>query len=99
RRAIMSRLFAVGIGPRLVEWVWRGGLLVLLLAWGMLLQQRHVVASIAFGEALAAATMVPNAASATLEDMHAMGIRHVLCATELHAGQHAYFTHDLVYSR
>jgi hypothetical protein len=34
--------------------------------------------------------------------MHGGGaddLRHVLCATEMHAGNHAYFSHDLVYSR
>lgn len=78
--------------------VWTAGLLCSLLTWFALLQQRHVVAGVAYGHALSrvAEGHAPNVRLASLQST---GIRHVICATELHAGQHIYFSHDLAYSR
>lgn len=80
-------------------WVaWMLGLLGLLLTWFAILQQRHVVAGVAYGHALAR-TAEGQRADVRLASLQHAGIRHVICATELHAGQHTYFSHDLVYSR
>jgi predicted acylesterase/phospholipase RssA len=82
------------------HWVWWAALLMLsLLMWWLLAQQRHAIAGIAYGHALAKLPGTRGGPKAKLEDMNGGDIRHVLCATELHAGQHAYFSHDLVYSR
>jgi hypothetical protein len=78
---------------------WAAGLGGLLVAWGTVAQQRHTVAGLAYGRALSALSGSRGGPSTPLEDMAADGIRHVICATELHAGQHAYFSHDVVYSR
>src|SRR5690606_32807776 len=40
----------------------------------------------------------PSGSPAKLEDMNT-GVRHVFCATEMHTGQHGFFSHDFVYAR
>jgi hypothetical protein len=102
RRAIVTWLSASGFSAEsmpFADFIWGGALLMLLLAWGALAQQRHAIAGLAYGRMLARLRGMPSGSGPKLEDMHGAGIRHVLCATELHAGRHAYFTHDLVYSR
>ena len=80
--------------------IWWAALLMLsLLLWWIVAQQRHAIAGIAYGHALAKLPGMRGGPKAKLEDMNGANIRHVLCATELHAGQHAYFSHDFVYSR
>lgn len=79
--------------------IWAASLIVLLFGWWALAQQRHVMAGIAFGHALARIDGTRGGPKATLEFMNGGEIRHVFCATELHAGQHAFFCHDLVYCR
>jgi hypothetical protein len=93
---LASSNLAVSVGS---NFVWFLGLLVLMLIWWALAQQRHLVAGVAYGYTLARLLGTLVGSRAKLEDMNSEGIRHVLCATELHAGRHAYFTHDLVYSR
>jgi predicted acylesterase/phospholipase RssA len=99
REAIVQALtHAVGTadGARMV-WIVAG--IVWALAWGALIMHRHIVAGIAFGHVLARMSGRHARPDAPLEHMQSDGIRHILCATELHAGQHAYFSHDFVYSR
>jgi hypothetical protein len=85
--------------PALGSVLWGALLCMLILSWWALAQQRHVIAGIAFGNALARIPGSRGGPRVTLDVMHGQGIRHVLCATELHAGQHAFFSRDLVYSR
>jgi hypothetical protein len=76
--------------------LWGAALLVLVAVLAVLVQQRHRVAGLAFGHAMAG--LCNRKQTVKLTEMRADGIRHILCATELHAGEHAYFSHDLVYS-
>ncbi len=107
RRPIVDRIhqssFAVpfidGLGVPADGAIWTVSLLALLAVFFALAQQRHVVAGIAYGYALARLQGTRGGPQAALEDMNKGDIRHILCATELHAGQHAFFCHDLVYCR
>jgi len=79
------------------------GLVALLLLVGWAVGQRHVITGIAFGKTMCPPRQHRPTSTAErrvpkLEDM-ASDVRHVMCATEMHAGQHAYFSHDLIYSR
>jgi hypothetical protein len=74
---------------------------VLGIAGGWLFQQRHWVADLAYDRTVCrplVKTRRGSEARATLEDMNS-AVRHVFCATEMHTGQHAYFSHDVVYAR
>ncbi len=79
--------------------IWAASLTALLFGWWVLAQQRHAMASIAYGHALARVHGVRGGRKAALEEMNKNNIRHIFCATELHAGHHAFFCHDLVYCR
>jgi predicted acylesterase/phospholipase RssA len=79
--------------------IWAASLVALSLAFWALAQQRHAVAGMAYGHALARLQGTRGGPRAPLDEMNRGDIRHVFCATELHAGQHAFFCHDLVYCR
>jgi hypothetical protein len=64
------------------------------LVFAYLISIRNDVASLAFGMTVC---KLAKSANATLESLHT-GIEHVICATEMHGGQHFYFTRDFVYS-
>lgn len=80
------------------------GIVLLFILVGWILSQRHIVTGLAFGKTMCPKThhrpmsVTERCGSTRLEDI-ASEVRHILCATEMHAGQHAYFSHDLVYSR
>jgi hypothetical protein len=72
---------------------------VLLIGW--LFQQRHWVAERAYEYTVCRPFVKQRrwkTSRAHLEDMNTE-VRHVFCATEMHSGQHAYFSHDFVYAR
>ena len=77
------------------------GLAVGLAVCGWLIQQRHVVAEWAYEHTICRPAPRRRRWSMPrmrLEDM-STGVRHVFCATEMHSGKHAYFSHDVVYAR
>ena len=81
---------------------WGACLSVSVLLSGYLLLQRHRVAEAAFEHAICK-PLRPDprrwiTRRTTLEEM-GTDVRHVFCATEMHSGQHAYFSHDFVYAR
>lgn len=68
---------------------------------GWLFQQRHRVAGLAYDRTICRPLVRPrwwSMRTARLEDM-STEVRHVFCATEMHSGKHAYFSHDVVYAR
>jgi hypothetical protein len=68
---------------------------IALISW--LMRYRNWIAERAFDHLLRG--LGPKrAASPTLESMSTQ-VRHIFCATELHSGQHAFFSHDFVYAR
>jgi hypothetical protein len=69
---------------------------LILLACGWLLHQRHWVAEHAFSHTIC--RIKGKNKSPTLEKMNS-DVKHIFCATEMHSGQHAYFSHDFVYAR
>jgi hypothetical protein len=75
--------------------------LLIIIVSGWALQQRHRVAEFAYEHTIFR-SLVSNrrwsTTRSTLEDMD-KDVRHVFCATEIHSGQHAYFSHDFVYAR
>jgi predicted acylesterase/phospholipase RssA len=78
------------------------GLVTSVALCGWLVQQRHVIAEMAY-ERTVCRRRVPrrrrwSIPRMRLEDMTA-DVRHVFCATEMHSGKHAYFSHDVVYAR
>lgn len=81
-----------------VEVIW---IVAFVCVWGFLLQQRHVVAQRAFERTICRPTAGAAAGARQNIPLEAMndGLRHVFCATEMHTGQHAYFSNDFVYAR
>ena len=72
---------------------------MLIIAWGWATAQRHLIAGLAFGGTV---LRPPHSWRAhrtylKLEDLKGP-VRHVFCATEMHAGHHAYFSHDFIYT-
>lgn len=68
---------------------------------GWLAQQRHRIAGQAYDQTICSPPTWAGCLSmkqARLEDMD-KDVRHVFCATEMHSGKHAYFSHDVVYAR
>jgi len=84
-----------------LEWGW---CLLILVAWFIAASQRNVIAGLAFGHSICALkpstgeTHERTRPATPLEDINRK-IQHVFCATEMHAGTHAYFSQDFVYSR
>lgn len=76
-------------------------LAVMIAAWGAVIGQRHLIAGLAYRHSICRGPIRSDGTGAsepiTLESMHS-STRHVFCATEMHAGHHAFFSHDLVYS-
>ncbi len=80
---------------------WSAELAIGVVLCGWLLQQRHRIAELAFEHTICrplARTRRWPMKRARLEDMDTE-VRHVFCATEMHSGKHAFFSHDVVYAR
>jgi hypothetical protein len=93
-------LLAIGlVGVVLVwlldlQWVFRLLVIVLaLLVWAKLAEQRGRICGLAFAKTL----YLVQGRPARLRDIHAR-VDHVLCATDLHAGEHVYFSGRFVCS-
>jgi hypothetical protein len=69
-------------------------LLMLAIIGKLLLEKRGAVC----GQALGATLFSPNVATTLLRDTASDAIDHVFCATELHAGEHVYFSGKFVCS-
>jgi hypothetical protein len=89
--AIISFIVACTLG------IWGLAALPLVVLCGWLFNQRHWVAEKAYAHTVCKSPGCRHVSS-NLEDMNT-SVRHVFCATEMHSGQHAYFSHDLVYAR
>ncbi|HSR40863.1 MAG TPA: hypothetical protein VLL48_01795, partial [Longimicrobiales bacterium] len=79
-----------------LPWAWTGRLILFLAALALLgtaLQLRGVVVGRAIGKALYA----PRGAPAGLREIGPV-VDHVICATDLHAGEHVYFSGRFVYA-
>lgn len=94
---------ALGIGVAIAvgawflpfHWAVRLGLfLLILVAWGLLASLRGRVCGRAFRKSL----FSPEGQPTLLGDIEQDGIDHVLCATELHTGEHLYFSGGFVCS-
>lgn len=59
--------------------------------------QRSAVASLAFGASVCRLARNTGAHTPRLEDLNA-GVEHLICATEMHSGQHVFFSRGFVYS-
>jgi hypothetical protein len=68
--------------------------LALALLWGYAFSLRNVVADLAFGKSL----FGKNASTLRLEQLHT-DTQIVFCATEMHSGQHTFFSPHFVYNR
>ena len=81
-------------GPTWRIWCGAAGLLLC----GIGFTQRSAVTSVAFGQSCCRiANNGKNSGGDCLEDLNG-GVRHVICATEMHSGQHFFFLRDCVYS-
>ncbi|HUL83046.1 MAG TPA: hypothetical protein VL131_12945 [Gammaproteobacteria bacterium] len=97
--AWLGSAVAMGVGATRFKGIW---LAIGIALCGWLVQQRHVVAEHAYDRTVCRPPLPPHrrwwARRMRLEDMDA-DVRHVFCATEMHSGRHAYFSHDVVYAR
>lgn len=81
-------------GPAWRQWV---GAAILLLC-GLAFAQRSAVTSVAFGASCCRlANNGKRSGRDRLEDLSAE-VTHIICATEMHSGQHFFFLRDCVYS-
>ena len=80
-----------------LPWSWSVRLpvfVVALMAWGMLFEQRGRICGLAFAKTLLSRQGKPT----LLKDLAALPLQHVICATELHSGQHVYFAGSFICS-
>lgn len=59
--------------------------------------QRNTIASLAFGASVCRREKHSHFSTPRLEDLSA-GVTHIICATEMHGGQHLFFSRDFVYA-
>ncbi len=84
-------------------WVWRGLLVTAAAAlWSYLFAQRGAVAALAFSKSVCHPRSSDGGRPSRgrhrrLSEIE-HGVHHVFCATEMHAGEHAYFSAEFVYS-
>lgn len=92
-----------GLAITLVVWIypWSSlwlrvptAILMMAVVWKLLLEQRGVIC----GQALAKTLFSPRAHPTLLSDVAGEDIDYVFCATELHAGEHVYFSGKFVCS-
>ncbi|HEU4701939.1 MAG TPA: patatin-like phospholipase family protein [Conexibacter sp.] len=88
-------LVASALGPWLLPIALPLQLLVLLVGLLLVVPALALLRGIVCGRAFAATLFSPAGEPTRLADVH-RGVDHVICATDLHAGEHVYFSGDFV---
>lgn len=81
----------------IVDGLWLASLFIMVVVWGAILGFRHLLTDLAFRNTFRGRACKYRDHPICLKDLNTE-TRHVFCATEMHAGQHTYFTPDMVYS-